>query len=171
MHAGGHIPARERARYVSLANRTTKEAPGDAGAFSLLISRDQYLACTGAPPQLKRSTKEVLMVCTRGLKARLAAAGTLPTSDNASSGTEMTLTARVFELPEAELIRQAVTEAAIVQAVGRARGVNRSAANPVEIWMILSDTIVPLALDSVAQFTDIEPNKIDVMIDRGLVPS
>jgi hypothetical protein len=87
------------------------------------------------------------------------------------NGTDVTLTARVFDLPEAELIRQAVTEAAIVQAVGRARGVNRSAANPVEIWMILSDTIVPLALDSVAQFTDIEPNKIDVMIDRGLVPS
>ncbi|WP_377829597.1 hypothetical protein ACFKHW_08130 [Bradyrhizobium lupini] len=66
------------------------------------------------------------------------------------NGAEVTLTARVFEQPEAELIRQAVTEAAIVQAVGRARGVNRSAANPVEIWMILSDTVVPLALDAVA---------------------
>jgi putative DNA primase/helicase len=87
------------------------------------------------------------------------------------NGTNVTLTARVFESPEAELIRQAVTEAAIVQAVGRARGVNRSAANPVEIWMVLSDTVVPLALDAVAVFTDLEPNKIDDMIERGIVPA
>ena len=87
------------------------------------------------------------------------------------NGTDVTLSARVFGLPEAELIRQAVTEAAIVQAVGRARGVNRSAANPVEIWMILSDTVVPLALDAVAEFADLEPNKIDLMIERGIVPA
>ncbi|WP_370990932.1 hypothetical protein [Bradyrhizobium sp. DN5] len=87
------------------------------------------------------------------------------------NGTSVTLTARVFEQPEAELIRRAVTEAAIVQAVGRARGVNRSAANPVEIWMILSDTVVPLALDAVAEFADLEPNKIDDMIERGIVPA
>jgi len=87
------------------------------------------------------------------------------------NGADVTLTARVFELPEAELIRQAVTEAAVVQAVGRARGVNRSAANPVEVWMILSDTVVPLALDAVVEFGDLEPNKIDIMIERGLVPA
>jgi hypothetical protein len=87
------------------------------------------------------------------------------------NGTEVTLTARVFELTEAELIREAVTEAAIVQAVGRARGVNRSATNPVEIWMIVGDTVVPLALDAVAEFTDLEPNKIDDMIERGIVPA
>jgi len=87
------------------------------------------------------------------------------------NGSDVKLTARVFELPEAELIRQAVTEAAIVQAVGRARGVNRSAANPVEIWMILDDTVVPLALDAVAEFADLEPNKIDTVIERGIVPA
>jgi hypothetical protein len=87
------------------------------------------------------------------------------------NGADVTLIARVFELPEAELIRQAVTQAAVVQAVGRARGVNRSAANPVEVWMILSDTIVPLALDAVAEFADLEPNKIDIMIERGIVPA
>jgi hypothetical protein len=87
------------------------------------------------------------------------------------NGADVTLTARVFELPEAELIRQAVTEAAIVQAVGRARGVNRSAANPVEVWMTLSDTVVPLALDAVVEFGDLEPNKVDIMIERGIVPA
>ena len=87
------------------------------------------------------------------------------------SGAEVELSCRVFELPEAELIRQAVTEAAIVQAVGRARGVNRSAANPVEVFMILHDATAPVAVDAVVQFDDLEPTKIDIMIERGLIPA
>jgi len=86
------------------------------------------------------------------------------------SGAEVALLCRVFELPEAELIRQAVTEAAIIQAVGRARGVNRSADKPVEVYMILHDTTVPIAVDAVIEFGDLEPTKIDSMIERGLVP-
>ena len=37
--------------------------------------------------------------------------------------------------------------------------------------MILSDTVVPLALDAVAEFGDLEPNKVDIMIERGIVPA
>ena len=48
---------------------------------------------------------------------------------------------RVYSEPEAEMVRQAVTEAAIVQAVGRARGVNRTEADPVEVFLILDDTV------------------------------
>jgi hypothetical protein len=86
------------------------------------------------------------------------------------SGAEVALKCRVFELPEAELIRQAVTEAAIIQAVGRARGVNRSATNPVEVYIVLDDTTLPIAVDEVVQFEDLEPTKIDSIIERGLVP-
>ena len=68
------------------------------------------------------------------------------------------------------MVRQAVTEAAIVQAVGRARGVNRTAANPVEVYLILDDTVVPgLPVDEVVELADIEPGAIDHMIARGLV--
>jgi putative DNA primase/helicase len=87
------------------------------------------------------------------------------------SGGEVALPCRVFELPEAEQIRQAITEAAIVQAVGRARGVNRSAAKPVEVYMVLHDTTVPIAADSVVEFDKLEPTNIDIMIERGLVPA
>jgi hypothetical protein len=86
------------------------------------------------------------------------------------SGAEWVVACRVFEVPEAELIRQAVTEAAVVQAIGRARGVNRTEANPVEVYMILHDTVVPVAVDAVVEFSDLEPTKIDSMIERGLVP-
>ena len=36
--------------------------------------------------------------------------------------------------------------------------------------MILHDTTVPVAVDAVVQFEDLEPTKIDSMIERGLVP-
>jgi hypothetical protein len=58
----------------------------------------------------------------------------------------------------------------VVQAIGRARGVNRSAANPVEVYMVLHDTTLPIAVDAVVRFEDLEPTKIDSMIERGLVP-
>jgi hypothetical protein len=87
------------------------------------------------------------------------------------SGAEWAVACRAFELPEAETIRQAVTEAAIIQAVGRARGVNRKSANPVEVYMILHDTVVPVAIDEVVDFGDLEPTNIDSMMERGLVPA
>ena len=36
--------------------------------------------------------------------------------------------------------------------------------------MVLHDTTVPIAVDAVVQFEDLEPTKIDSMIERGLVP-
>ena len=86
------------------------------------------------------------------------------------SGAEHVLKGRVYETPEAELVRQAVAETAVVQAVGRARGVNRTEGNPVEAFLILHDTTTPLPVDAVAEFTSIEPNAVDEMISRGLVP-
>jgi putative DNA primase/helicase len=69
------------------------------------------------------------------------------------------------------MIRQAVTEAAIEQAAGRARGVNRTAANPVEVLLVLDDTVVPgLDVDGLIGFGDMEPDAIDQMFARGLVP-
>ena len=80
------------------------------------------------------------------------------------------LTCRVYAAPEAEMIRSAVTEAAIVQAVGRVRGVNRTEANPVEVFVILSDVVVPgLPMDKVVEFQKLEPDAIDHMIARGLI--
>ena len=78
---------------------------------------------------------------------------------------------RIFGTPEAEMARQAVCESAIEQAIGRVRGVNRSAANPVEVFLILDDTFVPgLDIDEVIDFGDIEPDAIDHMLARGWEP-
>jgi hypothetical protein len=78
---------------------------------------------------------------------------------------------RIYAVPAAEMVRQAVTEAAIEQAVGRARGVNRTAGNSVEVYLILSDTVVPgLGVNEVVEFEDLEPDAIDEMIARGWEP-
>ena len=37
--------------------------------------------------------------------------------------------------------------------------------------MILHDTVVPVAVDAVVEFGDLEPTRIDIMIERGLVPA
>jgi hypothetical protein len=44
----------ETAEAMACQNPNNKKAPDDAGAFELRFSRDQYLAATGAPVQLKR---------------------------------------------------------------------------------------------------------------------
>jgi hypothetical protein len=108
------------------------------------------------PPSRKGGQPQKMIVQNRAIRLK--------------SGAEVALQCRVFELAEAELIRQAVPEAAIIQAVGRARGVNRTAANPVDVYIVLDDTTLPIAVNEVVQFEDLEPTKIDSMIERGLVP-
>jgi hypothetical protein len=69
------------------------------------------------------------------------------------------------------MVRRAVTEAAIDQAVGRVRGVNRTAANPVEVFVVLSDVVVPgMPVEEAVDFSCIQPDSVDHMIARKLVP-
>ena len=73
--------------------------------------------------------------------------------------------------PDAELVRAATVEAAIDQARGRVRAVNRTSANPVEVYLILHDVVVPgMPVDEVVEFKALEPDAVDELIARGLVP-
>ena len=68
----------------------------------------------------------------------------------------------------ADLVRAAITEAAVEQAVGRVRGVNRTALNPVEVFMVLDDVVVRgLPVDEVVKFQKAEPGPVDEMLARG----
>jgi len=70
--------------------------------------------------------------------------------------------------PDAEMIRVAITEAGVEQAHGRIRAVRRTAANPVEIYMILGDTVAPgVRVDGGVRFQAIEPGPVEKMRDRG----
>ena len=76
-----------------------------------------------------------------------------------------------YEEPAAELIRKAITEASVIQALGRVRGVNRTTENPVEVYLILDDVILPgVPIDEVIRFTDIKADSIHEMVARGMIP-
>ena len=47
---------------------------------------------------------------------------------------------------------------------------NRTPQNPVEAFVILDDLTLPIPIDALAHVSDVEPNEIDEMMARGLVP-
>lgn len=82
-------------------------------------------------------------------------------------GTSRMIEGRVYEQPEAELVRQAITDAGLAQAVGRARGVNRTTGSRVEVFAILSDTPLPGEVDQVVEFSDGAASKL---LEQAIVP-
>lgn len=70
----------------------------------------------------------------------------------------------------ANLLSRAIAEGGVLQALGRSRAVNRTAQNPVEAFVVLNDVTLPVPVDAVEHVTDVEPNEIDEMVTRGLVP-
>jgi hypothetical protein len=85
-------------------------------------------------------------------------------------GTERLLHCRGYENPDADLLSRSIAEAGVLQALGRSRAVNRTAQNPVEAFVILDDLALPIPVDAVVHVADVEPNEIDEMMARGLVP-
>jgi len=69
----------------------------------------------------------------------------------------------------AEAVRWAICEAGLVQAIGRGRGVNRSAADPLQID-ILTNVVLPIEVDEVTTWNRIQPGLAQIMRARGAVP-
>jgi putative DNA primase/helicase len=67
--------------------------------------------------------------------------------------------------PTAEAIRWQIKEGEVVQAIGRARGVNRTAAVPVEV-LILGDAVLPIQVEAV-DAADLDPSPIELMLAAG----
>ncbi len=67
--------------------------------------------------------------------------------------------------PIAEAIRWQAAEAEVMQAIGRARGVNRTAENPVEI-VVLNDLCLPLTVSEVVKWDDVPAGReADMAVD------
>ena len=70
--------------------------------------------------------------------------------------------------PDAERIRAATVEAAVEQARGRVRAVSRTAANPVEVYLILHDVVMPgMPVDEVVEFRALEPGTVEELVCCG----
>jgi hypothetical protein len=68
--------------------------------------------------------------------------------------------------PVAEAVRWQICEGELVQAIGRARGVNRTAENPVRIT-IVADVVLPMAVDTVVSWTP--PSRAVEMATAGVM--
>jgi putative DNA primase/helicase len=69
----------------------------------------------------------------------------------------------------AEVVRWAICETGVIQAIGRGRGVNRSTENPLQID-ILTNIVLPIEVDEVTTWDRIQPSLAQIMRARGAVP-
>jgi putative DNA primase/helicase len=68
----------------------------------------------------------------------------------------------------AEAIRWSICEAELIQAMGRGRGVNRTAENPLQIDL-LTDVVLPVTVSELVDWEDLRPTRHDLMAARGVV--
>jgi putative DNA primase/helicase len=69
--------------------------------------------------------------------------------------------------PTAEAVRWSICEGELVQAVGRGRGVNRTAETPLEIDL-LTDVVLPVAVHEVLAWDEVRPSRHDIMATAGV---
>jgi putative DNA primase/helicase len=70
--------------------------------------------------------------------------------------------------PTAEAIRWSICEAELIQAMGRGRGVNRTAGTPLQIDL-LTDVVLPISVAELVDWQDLRPARCDLMAARGVV--
>ncbi|MFC3119895.1 toprim domain-containing protein [Jhaorihella thermophila] len=68
----------------------------------------------------------------------------------------------------AEAVRWTICEGELIQAMGRGRGVNRSAATPLEIDL-LTDVALPVTVDALVPWADLRPTRRNLMALTGIV--
>src|SRR4051794_15069275 len=71
--------------------------------------------------------------------------------------------------PRVEAVRWSICEANGVQSIGRGRGVNRTADNPLQID-IVTNVALPIEVDEVTTWEAIQPSPVEIMRARGVIP-
>ncbi|MGA7408033.1 MAG: hypothetical protein WBW67_25125, partial [Pseudolabrys sp.] len=85
-----------------------------------------------------------------------------------SDGTTATLQVRAYADPDLEALRIAITDAAVLQAAGRGRAVNRTAEAPLALF-ILADVVVPMPVKRITRWGDVRLSPPQRMAARGMV--
>ena len=84
-----------------------------------------------------------------------------------ADGSGQAINVRAYRDPDLEAVRVAVTDAEIVQAIGRGRGVNRTADNPLTVWL-LADIVTPLPVDQLVRWEHVRLSSLARMLARGV---
>jgi len=78
------------------------------------------------------------------------------------------LTMETHADPIAEAVRWSICEGELIQAIGRGRGVNRTADTALEIDLI-ADVVLPMTVDELVPWSDLKPTRRDLMALAGIV--
>lgn len=70
--------------------------------------------------------------------------------------------------PIAEAVRWSICEGELIQAMGRGRGVNRTAQTVLEIDL-MTDIVLPVTVDALAPWSELRPTRRDLMALSGIV--
>ncbi|WP_374293128.1 toprim domain-containing protein [Paenirhodobacter enshiensis] len=70
--------------------------------------------------------------------------------------------------PIAEALRWSICEGELIQAMGRGRGVNRTADTALEIDL-MTDVVLPVTVDALVPWSDLKPTRRDLMALSGIV--
>ncbi|MDO9713769.1 hypothetical protein Q7A36_36000, partial [Paracraurococcus sp. LOR1-02] len=156
------------------------DLPGvETAHFNDIAGRDEW------GPQLGRPGVRYLFVIGRPLPApedtrRLAAALTgrpVPAGQLARvtrgatmrDGTGAGVPVRAYADPDLEAVRAAICDAELVQVIGRGRGINRTAADPLEVYLLAGDVLAPVPLATLTRWEDVAPGPVECMAARGVV--
>ncbi len=69
--------------------------------------------------------------------------------------------------PSAEILRAAICDDEVMQALGRGRGINRTKHNPLEVHL-MADVVLPLGYDKVVTWETVCPDVVQRMLLKGL---
>jgi putative DNA primase/helicase len=94
--------------------------------------------------------------------------GSVARAIHLDGGGTRTLDGEAHADPLAEAIRWSICEAELIQAIGRARGVNRTAETPLEIDL-LTDIVLPVTVQFVAPWDEVRPDRTDIMAAAGVI--
>ena len=73
---------------------------------------------------------------------------------------------RTYADPDLEAMRVAITDAEVTQAIGRGRGINRSAGTPLDVF-IMADVVLPLPVHRLVRWADLRLDVVARMLARG----
>ena len=85
-------------------------------------------------------------------------------------GQTMSVQAIEHAHPSAEIVRAAISDDELIQAIGRGRGVNRNAETPLEVHL-LADAALPILHDRLSVWDAVEPDLFQRMLLRSVATS
>ena len=157
----GPIPANvELAHHNAVAGRDEwGPQPGGPGVERLVV-----VGRTLPRPGSVEAIAEALTGC--ALKVRASRFDRQDAAIHLADGTAISTEADRHPDPVAEAVRWQICEGELIQIIGRARGVSRTSADPVEI-LVLTDRPLPLAVDEAVTWDALAPTAGDLMLAQG----